>query len=62
MGVQSDLQHTHTHTHTHRVKWSKDNEEIEARGLKTVFEQVFYEDSFLRGSKISSSQSLYLVI
>ena len=47
--------------HTHRVK-SEDNEEIEARGLKIVFEQVFYEDSFKRRSKISSSQSLYLVI
>ena len=32
------------HTHTHRVKWSKDNEEAEARGLKIVFEQVFYEE------------------
>ena len=28
--------------HTQRVKWSKDNEETEARGLKIVFEQVFY--------------------
>ena len=70
--VCSDLQHTHTHartharthahTRTHRVKWSKDNEETEARRLKIVFEQVFYEDSFKRGSKIGSSQSLYLVI
>ena len=40
----------------------KDNEETEARGLKIFFEQVFYEYSFKRGSKISSSQTLYLVI
>ena len=53
---------TDTHTHTHTELSDKDNEEIEARGLKIVFEQMFYEDSFKRGSKISSSQSLYLLI
>ena len=47
--------------HTHRVK-SEDDEEIEARGLNIVFEQVFYGDSFKRESRISSSQSLYLLI
>ena len=51
-----------THTHTHTQLSDKDNEEIEATGLKIVFEQVLYEDSFKRGSKISSSQSLYLLI
>ena len=51
-----------THTYTHTELSDKDNEEIQARGLKIVFELVFYEDSFKRGSKISSSQSLYLLI
>ena len=50
MGVQSDLQHTHARmharTHMHTELRDKDNEEIEARGLKIVYEQVFYEDSF----------------
>ena len=56
------IYHTHTNTHTHTQLSDKDNEEIEARGLKIVFEQVFYEDSFKRGSRISSSQSVYLLI
>ena len=54
--------HTLTHTHTHRGLSDKENEEIEQEVSKLLFEQVFYEDSFKRGSKISSRQSLYLVI
>ena len=46
------------YTHTHTELSDKENEEIE----QLVFEQVFYEDSFKRGSRISSSQSLYLLI
>ena len=49
------IYNTHTHTHT---ELSRDNEEIEERGLKIVFEQVFYEDSFKRGSKISWFKSV----
>ena len=40
------IYHTHTNTHTHTQLSDKDNEEIDARGLKIVFEQVFYEESF----------------
>ena len=40
----------------------KDNEEIEAGCLKVVFEQVFYEDSFKRGRRTSSNQSVYMLI
>ena len=53
------IYNTHTQTHTHTQLSDKDNEEIEARGLKIVFEQVFYEDSFKRGSRISSTESLF---
>ena len=62
MGVLSDLQHTHTHTYTQLSDKDSHSEETEARGLKIVFEHVFYEDSFKRGIKISSNQSLYLLI
>ena len=57
------IYHTHTHAHTHSHTHLSD-EDIEAGGLKVVFEHVFYEDSFNRGSKISSasSKSLYLLI
>ena len=51
----------HTHTHKHTELSDKDNEEIEARGLKIVFEHVFYEDSFKRGSKISQFKSVSLL-
>ena len=57
---------THAHTltpppppHTHTQTSYKDNEEIEAGGLKVVFEQVFYEDSFKRKQNQFTSVSLF---
>ena len=47
--------HARTHTHTHTHTQLRENKEIEAGGLKVVFEQVFYEDSFKRGSRTGSS-------
>ena len=51
----------HARTHMHTELRDKDNEEIEARGLKIVFEQGFYEDSSKRGSKISRFKSVSLL-